>query len=299
MVLALVARRATETNRALLAAAPPGIDCRFLTPEEALLQLGPGDTALCRIDVLRTLDGVDDGLWSLGALEAAGVRVLNPTSALLASHDKLLTARLLRRAGLPHPLTRVVHPGGAVPKLELPAVVKPRFGSWGLDVVRCDDELQLHRHLRSLGSAPWFQTHGALVQELVPCHGRDLRIVVAAGAAVGAISRVAPLGEWRTNVSLGGIRVPVEPSEEALELAIDCASAAGAHLIGVDLLPDGLGGFTVLELNGAVDFTAEYSLGADPFAAAMWRLAHIASGASEQQHFRPVAPHAEPVLLEG
>ena len=299
MVLALVARRETETNLALLAAAPPGIECRFLTPEEALLQLGPGDTALCRLDVLQTLDGVDDGLWSLGALEAAGVRVLNPTSALLASHDKLLTARLLRRAGLPHPLTRVAHPGGSVPELELPVVVKPRFGSWGRDVVRCDDEFELHRHIRSLGSAPWFRTHGALIQELVPAQGRDLRIVVAAGTAVGAISRVAALGEWRTNVSLGGIRVPVEPSEDALELAIACATAAGAHLIGVDLLPNGSGGYTVLELNGAVDFTAEYSLGADPFAAAMWQLARNVTSASEQQVFRPATLLEEPLLLEG
>ena len=284
----------------MLAAAPPGIECRFLTPETALLQLGPGDTALCRLDVLETLDGVDDGLWALGALEAAGVRVLNPTSALLASHDKLLTARLLRRAGLPHPQTRVVHPGGSLPELELPVVVKPRFGSWGKDVVRCDDELQLHRHIRSLGSVPWFRTHGALIQALVPTQGRDLRIVIADGAAVGAIARVAPLGEWRTNVSLGGTRDPIEPSDEAVALAIACAAAAGAHLIGVDLLPDGSGGYTVLELNGAVDFTADYSLGADPFAAAMWQLARRACGASDQQQlFQPVNAIAEAALLEG
>lgn len=297
MVLALVARSETETNLALVAAAPGGLDCRILTPEQALLQLGPGDAAVCRLDVLPTLDGVDDGLWALGSLEAAGVRVLNPASALLAAHDKLLTARLFRQAGLPHPRTRALHHGDAVPALQLPVVVKPRFGSWGRAVVRCDDELQLHRHLRSLESASWFRSHGALVQDLVSPQGNDLRIVVSGGEVVGAISRIAPPGEWRTNVSLGAVRVPVDPPDEARALAIESAAAAGADLVGVDLLPDGAGGYTVLELNGAVDFTADYSLGADPFAAAMWRLARLTLGCLRHPARR--LPPGRPVLLEG
>ena len=128
----------------------------------------------------------------------------------------------------------------------------------------------------------WFQRHGALLQELVPPAGADLRIVVAGGVAVGAISRVAAVGEWRTNVNLGGRRVPVEPPAGALELAVRAGVAAGLELVGVDLLPDGAGGFTVLELNGAVDFTREYRIDRDPFAAAaaaLTRAAHAAEAA--------------------
>ena len=268
MLLAIVAQRRTATNTALAAAVPRGVDARILLPEQAVSLLQPGAVALGRLDVVDGLDGVEDGLWALGSLAARGVTVLNRAGALLAAHDKLLTAKVLRQAGLPHPRTKVVHPGGHVPDWEGPVVVKPRFGSWGRDVELCKDEISFRRHLRSLEQRLWFQQHGALLQELVPPAGADLRILVAAGVAVGAISRRAAPGEWRTNIALGGMRVPVEPPAAALQLAVRAADAAGADFIGVDLLPDGEGGHTVLELNGAVDFTREYRLDRDPFVAA-------------------------------
>ena len=40
----------------------------------------------------------------------------------------------------------------------------------------------------------------------------------------------------------------------------------GAALVGVDLVPDAEGGWTVIELNGAVEFTSEYQLAGDVFA---------------------------------
>ena len=100
--------------------------------------LQPGAVALGRLDVVDGLDGVEDGLWALGSLAARGVVVLNRAGALLAAHDKLLTAKVLQRAGLPHPRTRILHPGGHVPDWEGPVVVKPRFGSWGRDVELCE-----------------------------------------------------------------------------------------------------------------------------------------------------------------
>ena len=277
MLLAIVAPRRTATNVGLAAAAPRGVDARILSPHQAAALLQPGAVALGRLDVVDGLDGVEDGLWALGSLAARDVRVLNRAGALLASHDKLLTTKVLRGAALPHPRTRILHPGGAVPDWEGPLVVKPRFGSWGRDVELCGDEIAFRRHLRSLEHRLWFQQHGALLQELVEPTGADLRVVVSGGVPVGAISRVAAAGEWRTNVSLGGTRVPVEPAAEALELAVRAAAASGVDLVGVDLLPDGSGGWTVLELNGAVDFTREYRIDRDPFVAAAAELARLAA----------------------
>ena len=141
-----------------------------------------------------------------------------------------------------------------------PVVVKPRFGSWGTDVFRCETRGDLARKLAEVCARPWFIRHGALVQELVPPTGYDLRLVVAAGRVVGATERVARPGEWRTNVALGGTRRPTRPSREVCALGVRAAEVIGADLVGVDLLPAS-GGYVVLELNGAVEFDRAYDLG--------------------------------------
>ena len=230
-----------------------------LSPANAVTYLRPGDIALGRIDVRSTLDGVEAGLWALDALEERGVKVLNRRTTLTHAHDKLLTARALRLVGLPHPLTVAVGLYEPPPLLEAPVVLKPRFGSWGRDVVRCDTPDELTDALTTARTLPWFGRAGGIVQELVPPQGFDLRILVARGRVVGAAKRLAPPGEWRTNVALGARRSPARPSLEASEIAIAAASAIGGDLVGVDLLPTEKG-WTIIEINGAVDFTNAYSL---------------------------------------
>lgn len=248
-----------ETHVGLLAGwGALGIDVTVAAPTEVRTVARPGDVILGRIDVLPTLDGVQPGLLDLLLLERGGATVLNGAFSLLVAHDKLRTARVLGGAGLPHPRTTVVRDGDIGP-LRPPVVVKPRFGSWGIDVFRCETQAELERRLRDLASRRWFRRHGALVQELVPSRGRDLRVVVAAGHVVGAIERQAAPGEWRTNVSLGGSFVAAIPQAGARALAIAAATAVGADVIGVDLLPLG-DGYTIVELNGSVDFDGRYSL---------------------------------------
>jgi glutathione synthase/RimK-type ligase-like ATP-grasp enzyme len=124
----------------------------------------------------------------------------------------------------------------------------------------------LENTLRSLRRRTWFRRQGALVQKLVVPRGYDLQVLVAGGEVVGSAARLAAPGEWRTNVALGGRRLPAPLPARARELTLAAADALGADLVGVDLLPLPGGGWTVLELNGAVDFTAEYSVpGRDVF----------------------------------
>ena len=266
MKFAVVAHRRSATNEALVAAARAwGLDSELLDPHTALTSLEPGDVALARLDVREGLDGIERGTGELERLAAGGVDVRNPPGSLVVAHDKLLTARALRLAGLPHPHTTLLSPTLPTPVPELAVVLKPRFGSWGRDVGRCTTADEFDAARVRLQRKPWFREHGALAQELVEPRGWDMRLVVAGGRVVGAACRIARSGEWRTNAALGAQVEPVEPPPLARALGLAAARAARADLVGVDLLPTPNGGFLVLELNGAVDFRPVYAPMRDVF----------------------------------
>lgn len=265
--VAVIGRETNETNVDLVRRwRAYGTDARLLSPSQARASLRRGDVALARLDVLPTLDGVEEGLLDLLALQARGVRVINSARAIVNAHDKLRTARCLAANGVPHVETTHVRIGDAL-DFQPPIVVKPRFGSWGKDVFRCDDRQAIRDVFTKIAQRRWFMRHGAIVQPLMPPMGRDLRLLVAHGAVVGAEARIAAPGEWRTNISLGGSHLPLSPGSDPVEIAIAAAAAIGGDFVGIDLMP-AFGGFVVLEINAAVEFDVTYATDGDVFARA-------------------------------
>jgi len=231
-----------------------GIPAELLCPPDAYRLLAPGDVAVVRLDVTPTLDSVEGGLAEVAALERRGVRLVNRPRALRAAHDKLAAARRFAAAGIAHPGTLHRTRLDEVRALQPPFVLKPRFGSWGQDVMLCRDAGELEASLATISQRSWFRRHGVLIQDLVPPLGYDTRVIVAGGQVVGAGRRETAPGEWRTNVTLGGRFISLSPTEEEAALAIAAARAIGAELVGVDLLPKPDHESVVLEVNGAVDF---------------------------------------------
>jgi RimK family alpha-L-glutamate ligase len=276
----LIAGQITPVNVALHdACRRGGVPARLLPLDIAARRAGVDDAVLARVDVRPGLDGIEPGLELLADLERRGVRVLNTSACLTATHDKLRTAATLAAAGVPHPRTVPVAAREPLPDLDFapPYVVKPRFGSWGQGVVLSGSRRSLERTLSRLHGLRWFERGGAVVQQYVPNDGVDLRLVVAGHAVVGAIMRRAAPGEWRTNITLGGSREPATPSLQSVALAMAAAAAVDGDLIGVDILPTP-DGPVVLEINGCVDFTAEYGTpGRDVFVDAALSLADRAN----------------------
>jgi [lysine-biosynthesis-protein LysW]--L-2-aminoadipate ligase len=268
-MLALIAHSLTPTNEALLRAfARQGFAPRLVSPDRAA-RLDPERWfALARLGVRPTLDGIESGFFALRRAEDAGLTLLNRTRELHACHDKLTTAFRLTEAGVAHPRTALVDGESALPSFAGPVVVKPRFGGGGEEVALCADRDELIERLRSVAGRTWFARHGALVQTYVESGGRDLHLVVAAGKVVGAVER---------GVGEGGPRRPITPSHEAVVVALAAARAVGGDLVGVEILPTS-DGYVVLEVDGAVDFGAAYSLGAtDVFDLAARRLSALAT----------------------
>ena len=187
----VMAHRAGPTNTRL---------GRVLTPAQCVTRLGYGDVVLGRLDVRQSLDGIEAGLWALDRLAQSGVRVLNDPDALATAHDKLATARALLAAGVPHPETIHVAPWLELPQLRTPVVLKPRFGSWGRDVVLCETAGEVDEALADFSTRGWFRATGAVAQELIPPHGYDIRIVVAGGP--GKHSLVIPSWGMTRSVTL-------------------------------------------------------------------------------------------------
>jgi RimK family alpha-L-glutamate ligase len=280
MAFAIVAHSHTETNLALASAWRASESYGVLDPRSALHVLGPGDIVLARLDVRRTLDGVERGLSDLVELEERGVRVLNRPEALLAGHDKLLSARLLESGLVPTPRTRLIADDWSTLASLLPQVIKPRFGSWGRDVFRVEEIRVLNRLAQKLAGRPWLERGGAIAQELIPPIGFDLRVLVAHGAVAGAVRRRASDGEWRTNVSCGAQRIAETVEPRAARLALEAVEMTCLELAVVDILPLPGGGFCVLEVNAAPDFGLDYNSDENVFDLVVERLELAAEAGS-------------------
>jgi ribosomal protein S6--L-glutamate ligase len=183
----------------------------------------------------------------LGRYEATGGIVINPARAIEAAVDKFLTSAKLHEAGLPTPRTIVCqtadHAMAAFEKLGGDVVLKPIFGSEGRGITRLNDEalaLRAFKMLASLGAVLY-------VQEFIEHEGCDIRLLLI-GERVLAMRRRNPL-DWRTNISRGAKAEPLTPDDNLVNLARRAATAVGAPLAGVDLLPGRDGRLYAIEVN--------------------------------------------------
>jgi RimK family alpha-L-glutamate ligase len=253
------------------AAALLGVDLRPLPFPSVVGRVGCGDAAieaggidltktrgvLVRMMPPGTLEQVVFRMDALHRLEALGIPVLNPPRAVETAVDKYLALARLEAERLPVPATWV----GESVDLALEAfgqlggdvVVKPLFGAEGRGLVRVSD-LELARRT--------FQTLARLgavlyVQRYIRHGGTDLRVFVLADRVLGAIQRRAPVGDWRTNVAIGGVATQVDLDPDTASLAIAAARAVGARAAGVDLMFDPRrNGLTVIEVNAVPGWRA-------------------------------------------
>lgn len=161
-------------------------------------------------------------------LHRQGARWVNPYPACALVADKARAARLLEAGGIPVPRTWAVGDLAAVRSLlgHGPLIVKPARGLHGAGV-------RLVRRTGDLDDVPPL-TEPAVVQQLVPGTGVDLKLYVAGDEVFGTRKAFAPDSYARPG---GTARI----DDDLRRLALRVGEVTGLGLYGLDVIesPDG------------------------------------------------------------
>lgn len=233
-----------------LGTGPPRIDAGGLDLQSV-------DGILVRMMPPGSLEQVVYRMDALQRLDVIGLPILNPPRAIEAAVDKFLSLAKLDAERLPVPETWTGESSReamiAFESLGGDIVLKPLFGAEGRGLVRLsspDLALRAFRAMERIGAVLY-------VQRFIPNDGHDVRAFVLGERVLGAIRRTAAAGQWRSNVSLGASAEAIRLDPEIESLALRAASAVGARMAGVDLLPEArTGRMVVLEVNAVPGWKA-------------------------------------------
>ena len=209
--------------------------------------LGVDGVVVRSLGAITTTEQLLKRIGLLIELESMGVVVVNPSEAFLKARDKYTSLLLLAKHGLRVPETIVtedvqrvvdyVREWGVV-------VIKPIIGSLGFGSVKIDDPDIAYRVAKTLLSLG----HPVYVQRYLEKPGRDIRVFTVGDRVLAAAYRIAPPGQWKTNVAQGATTVKAELNREIEETALKVASILGLEYAGIDLA-EYAGEYYVLEAN--------------------------------------------------
>ena len=164
-------------------------------------------------------------------LDTAGITTFPSYHTYKFVQDKIKQTALLNILGIPHPRTRVFYGKRQIATIiqhfRYPFIAKdPRGSAMGRGVFRIQNSEDLEHYT--------LNTTVAYIQEYLPMD-RDIRVVVIGNRVVHAYWRIAPAGDFRTNVAIGGT-VCLDPvPRAAIELALDTARKCRWDDVGIDI----------------------------------------------------------------
>jgi len=147
--------------------------------------------------------------------------------------DKVAQALLFKKNNLPFPkswqffsqinLKKFLH------KSSFPLIVKHIMGTKGNNIYKVHNQAEALSILKdeNLGDYLW--------QEYLPAN-EDFRVIVVGDRCLGAMKRIVPTGDFRSNIEIGGTPKKVELTEEMQQLAQKSARAMGYEICGVDII---------------------------------------------------------------
>ena len=171
------------------------------------------------------------GTAILRQFEMMGAHVLNESTAIGRSRDKLRCLQILSRAGIGLPVTSYAHSTKMTAKLVdmvggAPCVIKLIEGTQGKGVILAPDRKAAESVIDGLRQ---MKAH-FLVQQFIPeSNGSDIRALVLGDRVVASMMRVAREGEFRSNLHRGGVAVPVELTSAEQKMAVGGVGSVGGR----------------------------------------------------------------------
>ena len=256
-----------EIQRLLEVGQQRGIDLRVLSPNQFDLIVTQDDRDSVIIDgeVVPLPDffmprlGASTTYFAIAVsrhLERLGVYAINTSSSIEAVKDKLYTQQILAGSNMPVPKTMLAKYPIDVDLVEeqfgFPVIVKTLSGAQGTGVFLSERKSKF-RDLMDLINAT-NRDANIIIQEFVASsRGRDLRVFTIGGRAVACMERKSLDGNFKANLSQGGIASKVELTPEIEWLATETARILELEIAGIDLLFDGEH-FKICEANSAPGF---------------------------------------------
>ena len=177
---------------------------------------------------------------------------LNPSISISNSRDKLRSMQILAEAGINMPVTGFAsHTKDIEGVIEsvgsIPLVMKLLQGTQGQGIVLAETR----KAAESVMSAFRQLDADIMVQEYIKeSSGTDIRAFVIGNKVVAAMRRIAPEGEFRSNLHRGARVEKITLTDQENQIAIRAANILGLNIAGVDLMRSDRGPL-ILEVNSS------------------------------------------------
>lgn len=183
-------------------------------------------------------------LFYADLLDTAGIATFPSCHTYQYVQDKIKQTALFNILGIPHPRTRVFYGKRQMISItehfQFPFIAKiPRGSAMGRGVFKIQNSDDLDRYA--------LKTSIAYIQEYLPTD-RDIRAVVIGNRVVHAYWRIAPAGDFRSNVAVGGTVNLHNVPGPALDLAHYTALKCRWDDVGIDICQYN-GQYYVIEAN--------------------------------------------------
>ena len=198
------------------------------------------------------------GLSLISAFQNSAAFMINTRSAMLTCDNKLTTALLFEKFGIPTPKTAFISNEKNIDdalKLvgaKFPIILKTLTGTQGIGVVKVES----YESLVSTIQALWNHDAEILVQEYMETPF-DVRTFVVDNKIFASTKRIHSKKDFRSNIHRGGSAEPYKLSEEEREIILKASRASKAYLVGVDHIIY-KGKPYMLEVNGSPGTGANY-----------------------------------------